>query len=235
MSSSSDDDDSSEAAFKPRLSHVAEWFTDRNLSYTPRLERALLSSDYGITSLEEMKVIEISEWQSLLRDGAFPGEQYSMVKWRVFEKEFRKLTAEEFDATKAKPIPIKDTGDAAAEVEGGSSKASKRKKRNSGGNQGPAPIKNFFSATSIPAWTIRFDEKVVVYEKGRKKGYDEDLDIIEMEDALELYDREGKQLEKKRKREKTNTTTTTTGAATKRKRGGADVAARRRKARAAAT
>ena len=82
----------------------------------------------------------------------------------------------------------------------------------------------------FPAWTIRFDKKVVVYEKERRKGYDEDLDIIEMEEALELYDREGKQLDKKRKREPT----TTTGSTTKRKRGGADVAARRRKARAAA-
>ena len=69
-----------------------------------------------------------------------------------------------------------------------------------------------------------------MYEKERRKGYDEDLDIVEMEEALELYDREGKQLDKKRKREPT----TTTGSTTKRKRGGADVAARRRKARAAA-
>ena len=83
----------------------------------------------------------------------------------------------------------------------------------------------------FPAWTIRFDKKVVVYEKERRKGYDEDLDIIEMEEALELYDREGKQLDKKRKRETTNTT----GSTTKRKRGGADEAARRRKARAAAS
>ena len=49
---------------------------------------------------------------------------------------------------------------------------------------------NFGDATRdgrvSPAWTIRFDEKVVVYEKGRRKAYYEDLDIIEMEDALEL-------------------------------------------------
>ena len=166
MSSSSDDDEPSAAAFVPRLRRVAEWFTDRNLPYTPRLDRELLSSDYGITSLEEMKVIEISEWQSLLCDEAFPGEEYSVVKWRVFEKEFRKLTAEEFDATKAKPIPIKDTGDA-AEVEGGSSKASKRKKRNSGGNQGPAPIKTFFTATSK---TSKFDRPNSEGNKGSKSN-----------------------------------------------------------------
>ena len=166
MSSSSDDDDSSATTFKPRLSRVAEWFTDRNLSYTPRLERALLSSDYGITSLEEMKVIEISEWQSLLRDEAFPGEQYSMVKWRVFEKEFRKLTAGEFDATKAKPTPIKDAGDV-AEVKGGSSKASKRKKRGTGGSKISRAINTIFSVTSK---TSKFDRPNSKGSKGSKSS-----------------------------------------------------------------
>ena len=144
MSSSSDDEEPSAATFKPRLSRVAEWFTDRNLSYSRRLERALLSPDYGITSLEEMKVITISEWKTLLRDDAFLGEEYSMVKWRVFEQEFHKLTAEEFDATKSKPIPIKDTSEGSS----GKGETSKRKKKGTGGSKSPNPIKGFFSVST---------------------------------------------------------------------------------------
>ena len=53
---------------------------------------------------------------------------------------------------------------------------------------------------TFPAWKVKFDKKVVVYQ-GKKggRGFLEDLDVVEFEDALDLYSTEGKQLEKRQK------------------------------------
>ena len=89
-------------SFEPRLPDVAKWFADRSLPYNQHLEAALRSSEFGISSLEEMKVIEMIEWKTLLCHDPLSGEGYSLVKWRVFQQEFRKFAAQEFDGTKAK-------------------------------------------------------------------------------------------------------------------------------------
>ena len=90
----------SATAFEPRLPDVAQWFADRSLPYTHHLEAALLSSEFGITSLEEMKVIQMIEWKTLLQHDPLSSEGYGLVKWRVFQEEFRKFASEEFDGTK---------------------------------------------------------------------------------------------------------------------------------------
>ena len=79
---------------------MAKWFADRSLPYTRHLEDALLSSEFGITSLEEMKVIEMIEWKTLLQHDPLSSEGYGLVKWRVFQEEFRKFASQEFDGTK---------------------------------------------------------------------------------------------------------------------------------------
>ena len=63
---------------------------------------------------------------------------------------------------------------------------------------------------TFPAWKVKFDKKVVVYKKGGR-GFLEDLDVVEFEDALDLYSTECKQLEKRQKRN---------GAGERRRRGG---------------
>ena len=92
------------SAFEPRLPDVAQWFADRSLPYTHHLEAALLSSEFGITSLEEMKVIQMIEWKDLLQHDPLSSEGYGLVKWRVFQEEFRKFAAEEFDGTKKSEV-----------------------------------------------------------------------------------------------------------------------------------
>ena len=89
------------ATFEPRLPDVAQWFADRSLPYTLHLENALLSEEFGITSLEEMKVLQMIEWKDLLQHDPLSGEGYGVVKWRVFQEEFRKFASEEFDGTKS--------------------------------------------------------------------------------------------------------------------------------------
>ena len=47
---------------------------------------------------------------------------------------------------------------------------------------------------------VKFDKKVVAYKcKKGGRGFLEDLDVVEFEDALDLYSTEGKQLEKRQK------------------------------------
>lgn len=99
--------DDEAAPFKPRLRDVAQWFSDRSLPYTQRLEGDL-QSQYGVTSLEEIKLITLSEWNSLLREDTSTDDTYPTVKWRVFLSEFTSFATEKFDATKSKPMPIED-------------------------------------------------------------------------------------------------------------------------------
>ena len=146
--SSSDDDEAAAAPFKPCLRDVAQWFSDRSLPYTPRLEGDLQSPQYGVTSLEEMKLLTLGEWESLLCEDTYTDDTYTTVKWRVFKFEFAKLTAANFDATKSKPthVPIKDTSDAAKAE--GDSKPKNMKRRGGGGNNGPRNMMSFFSTKS---------------------------------------------------------------------------------------
>ena len=110
------------ATFEPRLPDVAQWFADRSLPYTLHLENALLSEEFGITSLEEMKVLQMIEWKDLLQHDPLSGEGYGVVKWRVFQEEFRKFASEEFDGTKSAAAAVtKDKKKSKAKSSKGSS------------------------------------------------------------------------------------------------------------------